>query len=536
MKRIAAFAAAFFIVISCLSVPALAVDENHYHFSDTSGDAHNEVDVTIPKEFLTITPDMKPGDPGYDAFSSELDGLRKHNIYLLSFPSDGKSTIAISMFLYKGTSENLNSFSDKEIQQFQQDMADIEAKNGDYILSNLIYSSDKQKYVKIHLRDSKGSTYQDKYITVINKYILRYEFISSGQDLIDSQATLLKHIVDTAEYSPKASLSSPATPAATAKDIEYRLEELGVSVSFPNSLIILTRDIKPDDPNLAKLGRDAKDILSVFNSNHIYLDAISNDRSYEYTVKMSKPDPVSKDFNLITDKEILKIAEESAATLKGQGATDISSDIYHHAQISFIHAQFVTIEHSTQCYNEVYTTLADGKLVTVKFTSYGTPITSGQETTLKHIIDSITFNKLASAPPSVAPAKSTSVPYNQIEAAKISNPGAFAIGRIVGTLVFLGIVAGIIARITVRVRSKKDTNPSASIPIWTEEAPASLNVSPQTQNPPAPETPAGILTCPTCGMKNQNDRLVCYRCGHRLQPEPKAEETAEDETDESFRI
>jgi uncharacterized paraquat-inducible protein A len=88
------------------------------------------------------------------------------------------------------------------------------------------------------------------------------------------------------------------------------------------------------------------------------------------------------------------------------------------------------------------------------------------------------------------------------------------ISSILGCLTFLIIVAGIIAAVVTRIREHTQKK----------------NIRPQTSSS-VDEKPAVILTCATCGTKNQNDRLVCFRCSRPLHQKSRTEEVAEDESE-----
>lgn len=180
--------------------------------------------------------------------------------------------------------------------------------------------------------------------------------------------------------------------SAIASTDTYQIKELDLSVSIPNIYTVFTRNTKSNDPNFADFGLKKGDLQTYFETNNIYLNAISNYFNEEIVVTMSTAESPISDLNLFSSTEL----NIWFSTLKEQyeafGVSVSDMSIYNHYQAKFIKIYFNEV--STSTYGLQYYTIYNNRAMNFTLRSYSKEIKPIQETTMKTIIDSIEYNTL----------------------------------------------------------------------------------------------------------------------------------------------
>lgn len=183
----------------------------------------------------------------------------------------------------------------------------------------------------------------------------------------------------------------PFTMVSAASNT-YDLDELELKVTIPNDYSVITRDTPASDPIFSDLGTTKSAIVSQFETNNIYLNAISNTYNEEIVVTNMKNS--LSNFSLLSDTVLNTFASTLANQYKGYGINVSRHEIYQHSQAKFIKVYFTDTANSV--HGLQYYTIYDGKAMNFTMRSYEGSLSSRQETIIKTIVDSIKYDK---APP-----------------------------------------------------------------------------------------------------------------------------------------
>ena len=95
----------------------------------------------------------------------------------------------------------------------------------------------------------------------------------------------------------------PFTMVSAASNT-YKMDELGLEVSFPSYFTVITEDISSSDPIFDRLGTTKSALISKFKSGNIYMNAIPNNSSTEEIVVTMTNGVFDNYFNNVTESGI----------------------------------------------------------------------------------------------------------------------------------------------------------------------------------------------------------------------------------------
>lgn len=170
----------------------------------------------------------------------------------------------------------------------------------------------------------------------------------------------------------------------------YRIEEMGMSVSVPEELVVFTRDIPADDPRLSAYGFDREQLLSTFRQSNIYLNAIPTEGNYEIVVTMI--DSPLSDFNALSDSMLQTLLESLESQFENYGLQVDSIEIYPHSQAKFGFFRYSREGNGSRIYSQQYYTVYGGKAINFTLHSYAGEVDSVMAAQLKAIVDSAAFD------------------------------------------------------------------------------------------------------------------------------------------------
>lgn len=174
---------------------------------------------------------------------------------------------------------------------------------------------------------------------------------------------------------------------ATSKT--YDLRELELQVTIPSGYSVITRDTPANDPIFKKLGTTKSALISQFENNSVYLDAVSDTYNEEVVVTMMK-NSISN-FSTLSDTVLNTLASTAVNQISGSGFNVFKYDIYQHSQAKFIRLYFS--DTSDTVHGLQYYTVYDGKAMNFTIRSYEGRISSRQEMVIKSIVDSVKYDK-----------------------------------------------------------------------------------------------------------------------------------------------
>ena len=140
------------------------------------------------------------------------------------------------------------------------------------------------------------------------------------------------------------------------------VSEESIKVSFPESCYVLKQNVSSDDPYLTLIGASKDYVEEYYKENNIFLHAVASDQSYEIvcTVKENENQQYLTDLSLVSDDEILTLANSMANTYESYGYTEVSSNVYTTANEKFAVIDFKTTDgDSTVSCKQFYTILND---------------------------------------------------------------------------------------------------------------------------------------------------------------------------------
>ncbi len=280
--------------------------------------------------------------------------------------------------------------------------------------------------------------------------------------------------------------------SALATGTTVQIAELGMSITFPEGFIMLSRDIDEADENLALLGTTAADLEAQFIQSNVYFNAIKLDPLYEYVVTMITDADLKKvaDFSDYTDEELAEFAEymmdaaEEIEISKEAGLTYSGYEIERIGSYTYIVAPGSHTLQGQLVYANQYYTIYNGQAINVTLQSYTGEVTPEMKAEQRAIVETI-----------VLPEKTMTAKKDGVDWGKILRSGL--IGAIIGALVFFVI------------KGKKKKQQAE----YADEQVPSLNKRLTNIAPPT--------YCKDCGAKIEPDQQFCGACGARtddIQP------------------
>ncbi|MGN1458506.1 MAG: hypothetical protein ACI4XP_11245, partial [Acutalibacteraceae bacterium] len=186
---------------------------------------------------------------------------------------------------------------------------------------------------------------------------------------------------------------------------EYKLSDIGMNIKLPDSMYILTRDMKENDPSLKACNLTKDEVMDSFKASNTYIKAIEKNFSYDITVTMVKNSDTETVDNLtsLSDDEIQSVID---SLLNQSIYTGCSKSTFNNTQFLTLDLQYDSS--NTKIYGIQEYTVIKGTKVVVTFQSYDGEISDSQKSLLNTIMNSVTFDGIDSAE-KVSSVASTSV-------------------------------------------------------------------------------------------------------------------------------
>ncbi len=181
------------------------------------------------------------------------------------------------------------------------------------------------------------------------------------------------------------------TPVHAASST-HKLSELELEVTIPSGYSVITRNTSSSDPIFRELGTTKSALIGQFETNNIYLTAVSDTRNEEIVVTMTENN--LSNFSLLSDTVLNTLASTLTNQYADYGITVLNCEVYQHSQAKFIRINFTDADNTV--HGLQYYTIYNGRAMNFTMRSYEGSISSRQETTIKTIVDSIKYDK---APP-----------------------------------------------------------------------------------------------------------------------------------------
>lgn len=121
---------------------------------------------------------------------------------------------------------------------------------------------------------------------------------------------------------------------AFAENTAYEIDELKMSISFPDDMVVATRDGEKTDKFFTDFDIDYKETMNSFQEDDIYLQAVKDDSSLTVTVSMTQTDDsrIIENYNKLSAEQLGQIKDnflknegyKSGAVVEYNGTTYIS--------------------------------------------------------------------------------------------------------------------------------------------------------------------------------------------------------------------
>ena len=204
---------------------------------------------------------------------------------------------------------------------------------------------------------------------------------------------------------------------ALAEDSIYELDEMNMTITIPVEFIVLTRDIKDDDPNLLVYYTDKETLLNVYENSHIYLSGRNDYDSIKIDITMIENDDISYIFDFSTytineidgfaqkmlgmeTQEIIDIANE-AGQVDMSDVSEVSFDKYFitkYDQVFFIVSDTYNVYDDITIYVRQYSTIINGQGINITMQSTNKELSNDNIMLLDSIINSIEFSEIKEKP------------------------------------------------------------------------------------------------------------------------------------------
>lgn len=168
----------------------------------------------------------------------------------------------------------------------------------------------------------------------------------------------------------------------------YDLDELNLRVTIPSGYSVITKETPADDPIFEKCGTTKTALLEQFQTDDIYLNAISDDYSNEIVVIMTES--YLTDFGLLSDTVIELLASNWIDTYTARGVHITETEIYQNSQGKFLKFDFWDFVNNAHGVN--YCTVYDGKAMNFAIRTSQFGVTAQQKRTIQSIVDSIVYD------------------------------------------------------------------------------------------------------------------------------------------------
>lgn len=331
--------------------------------------------------------------------------------------------------------------------------------------------------------------------------------------------------------------------------VGYEVPELYISLDFPLSWAVLTRDADEANPALYLYDDSLEYMQDSFEANDIYLDAFQFESMLELTILMT-PDTDIFDLGLWDESFVDETAKYLAESPVWAGDNEVQCfrvDDYYLDGVRFLTFNRVETQDDYQLRCLQMTTIFNGQTIHLILTDYSGTLSfdSGSLADAMHeIVDSLTFTEVLATPESVAgnaaesivPETSESIGSAQVSGVMVEiAPNLISLVVVVGIAVLASLFGARRARSASRGAPMRRTVPTPRQDSSAAQTPpAAGGRSRSAKSRPASERGRPVQPIPRRRPKHncaaddpafavQNDRdrsdetVFCIDCGHKIR-------------------
>ena len=179
--------------------------------------------------------------------------------------------------------------------------------------------------------------------------------------------------------------------AMSETTVTHYIHEQEVSVDIPVGINCVSRDSDETNAFYQTEYFDYATVHQYMLDNNFYLYGMTVDLLGEFAVIITDYD--DEDFNSMSDLSLSIVSNQLKSTFSAQGATDVKCDIYQGKENRAIRMHYTYKTQQADQYVLFYYTTHKSKLLTVRFISFYSPISSKQEELIQNVFESIEWGK-----------------------------------------------------------------------------------------------------------------------------------------------
>ena len=170
----------------------------------------------------------------------------------------------------------------------------------------------------------------------------------------------------------------------------YQLDGVNMTISLPDSMYVLTREMAKDDPTLTACKLTKEEVTESFKATDTYIKASAKDFSYDITVQLVKNEN-TKAINDLTSLEDDELQDVIDNLLKQNIYTGCSKTKFNDTLFLTLDTQYDSS--STNIVGIQEYTIVQGTKVVITFQSYNNEVSPQQKKLLNTIMNSVIFEK-----------------------------------------------------------------------------------------------------------------------------------------------
>lgn len=168
-----------------------------------------DLSIDIPENYSIFTRGMDEDDPLLEQFGTAKEGfleyLEGQNVYLAAITDTYLEEIAVTML--PNVVSDLSVFSDATLESMQPQLMEQLAGTDLQISDCEIYKHSQAKFFKMHLLDTRSSTYCMQYYTIRNSQAISIIMRSYSGEITQEQEETLQSVVDSIEFHTESAVA-----------------------------------------------------------------------------------------------------------------------------------------------------------------------------------------------------------------------------------------------------------------------------------------------------------------------------------------
>lgn len=192
-----------------------------------------------------------------------------------------------------------------------------------------------------------------------------------------------------------------ASETQTGDTTTYKFSDINLQVNIPNELICFTQAVTSNNAYLDLIGADdVEELRSLMKVNHIYLEAVPQNVSYELIVSGKNTSDSVKDFNTLSDAELSELFQDylkASDDIQNESVTEKVTNSYIERQndIPYFVTDVTSVANNeVTVYVRKYYTVMMGKAISFFIQSNGQELTEDMEQTLQKVVVSAEYKTI----------------------------------------------------------------------------------------------------------------------------------------------